>query len=409
MNPRELKGMEIAQRSRITRTEKGWIVPSQSGQGAYLVYKEGFGTKCTCPDCELRAIKCKHQYAVELYFDKGIDAEGNTTVTKTVRVTYKQDWTAYNEAQTHEIALFDSLLKDLAGSVPEPAQTFGRPRLSHKESVFCAIQKVYSQLSQRRAHTLYRNAQEREQIGHAPHFNAVGKLLNREDLTPVLQRLLVISALPLRSVETTFAPDSSGFRTSQFGQYMVERYGLMRKHKWVKAHILVGTKTNVIASARITEENGADCPQFEPMVMEAHDNGFNIQEITADMGYLSRDNYETAKKIGATAYIPFKSNVTGRAGGSYIWKKMYHYFQLNREEFLRHYHARSNVESAFNMIKMKFGDRLKSKNFIAQKNELLCKLIAHNIVVLIHEMHELGIKPDFCTFNINPAPKVSSN
>jgi hypothetical protein len=47
------------------------------------------------------------------------------------------------------------------------------------------------------------------------------------------------------------------------------------------------------------------------------------------------------------------------------------------------------------MIKMKFGDKLKSKNFIAQKNELLCKLIAHNIVVLIHEMFELGIKPDF--------------
>ncbi|GBE17691.1 hypothetical protein BMS3Abin16_00279 [archaeon BMS3Abin16] len=47
------------------------------------------------------------------------------------------------------------------------------------------------------------------------------------------------------------------------------------------------------------------------------------------------------------------------------------------------------------MMKMKFGDKLKSKNFIAQKNELLCKAIAHNIVVLIHEMHELGIKPDF--------------
>ncbi len=47
------------------------------------------------------------------------------------------------------------------------------------------------------------------------------------------------------------------------------------------------------------------------------------------------------------------------------------------------------------MIKSKFGETLKSKKFTAQKNELLCKVIAHNIVVLIHEMHELGIKPDF--------------
>ena len=47
------------------------------------------------------------------------------------------------------------------------------------------------------------------------------------------------------------------------------------------------------------------------------------------------------------------------------------------------------------MVKAKFGDKLKSKKWTAQKNELLCKLIAHNIVVLIHEMHALGIKPDF--------------
>ena len=44
---------------------------------------------------------------------------------------------------------------------------------------------------------------------------------------------------------------------------------------------------------------------------------------------------------------------------------------------------------------MKFGDSLKSKNLIAQKNELFCKATAYNITVLIHEMFELGIKTDF--------------
>ena len=80
-----------------------------------------------------------------------------------------------------------------------------------------------------------------------------------------------------------------------------------------------------------------------------------------------------------------------------MWNKMYHYFMLNRDEFMEHYHQRSNVESAFNMIKAKFGDKLKSKNWTAQQNELLCKLIAHNIVVLVHEMFELGINPNFTT------------
>jgi transposase len=397
---RQCRGLQIAQSGRIYETPKGWIVPSQSGKGAYLVYDEGEGWKCNCPDCETRGVKCKHQWAVEFFLKEGVDEDGNKTVQKVVRVTYTQDWKAYNESQTNEIRLFDQLLKDLVASVEEPEREIhrGRPQLNVRDELFCAIQKVYSQLSQRRAYTLYRNAEEREQLTHVPHFNAVGKLLNQEDVTPLLYRLLGISALPLSGVETTFAPDSSGFRTSQFNQYGVEKYGTKKAHKWVKAHIFVGTKTNVVVSARITDEDGADSPQYKPMVQEAHNNGFNIKEIDADMAYSSRENYNLADEIGAIAYIPFKSNATGRSGGSSVWYKMYHYFQMNREEFMEHYHKRSNVESTFMMVKAKFGDKLKSKNWIAQVNELLCKLIAHNIVVLIHEMHELGINPNFSAY-----------
>ena len=35
---------------------------------------------------------------------------------------------------------------------------------------------------------------------------------------------------------------------------------------------------------------------------------------------------------------------------------MYNFFTYRREEFLEHYHNRSNVESTFNMIKAKFTD-----------------------------------------------------
>lgn len=53
------------------------------------------------------------------------------------------------------------------------------------------------------------------------------------------------------------------------------------------------------------------------------------------------------------------------------------------------------MESTFSSIKKKLGETLKSKNRAAQINELLCKVIAYNITVLIQEMHELGIKPNF--------------
>ena len=159
---------------------------------------------------------------------------------------------------------------------------------------------------------------------------------------------------------------------------------------------MVGTKTNVITSAKITEEYGADYPQFEPLVRVTHEKGFDIKEVSGDKAYSGRDNLGVVEELGGTPYIPFKENAKGRTkGGSPIWTKMYHLFQFKNDEFMAHYHKRSNVETVFQMVKAKFGDKLKSKNWVAQQNELLCKLIAHNICVLIQEMHELGIKPEF--------------
>lgn len=402
MDARQMKGMEIARQKMVKPTKDGWLVKSQSSDNAYKVNEEFV---CTCPDSEFHRTTCKHAYAVRYYLQVEKDTEKGTE-TDRVRISYKQAWKAYNAAQTDEIHLFDALLKDLVESVEDAPQAMGRPRLPMKEQAFCAIQKVYSQLSSRRAVSLFGNAVERGQIGHKPHFNAVSKLLNEAEITPVLHELLAISASPLKSVETDFAIDSSGFRTSSFNVYAQQKYQLKREHSWLKAHISTGVKTNVITAVEITDENGADCPQLKPLVMTTTANGFTMQELSADKAYSSRDNYETVREVGGQAYIPFKARTTGRSGGSLLWKKMFHYFQMNQEDFMAHYHKRSNVESTFAAIKKKFGETLKSKNRIAQENELLCKFIAYNLTVVIQEMHELGIKPDFCTFSPNPAPNV---
>ena len=77
------------------------------------------------------------------------------------------------------------------------------------------------------------------------------------------------------------------------------------------------------------------------------------------------------------------------------WRSIYHYFQFRRDEFLTHYHKRSNVETTCSMIKRKFGDSLRSKTETALVNEALCKILFHNLGVLIHKMFELGIEPIF--------------
>jgi hypothetical protein len=82
------------------------------------------------------------------------------------------------------------------------------------------------------------------------------------------------------------------------------------------------------------------------------------------------------------------------------------WFQLNRT-LVKAYHKRSNVESTFSAIKRVFGDFVRSKTPIAQINELLLKVLAHNIRCLVHSMYELGIDPSFCAIPV-PAQKVAT-
>jgi transposase len=97
--------------------------------------------------------------------------------------------------------------------------------------------------------------------------------------------------------------------------------------------------------------------------------------------------------VGAVLYAAFKSTTTGGVGG--IFERMFHLFCYNREVYLRHYGLRSNVESTFSMVKRKFSDAVRSKTDTAQVNEVLSKLLGHNIYCLIAVMYERGIDPDF--------------
>ena len=51
------------------------------------------------------------------------------------------------------------------------------------------------------------------------------------------------------------------------------------------------------------------------------------------------------------------------------------------------------------MIKTKFGANVRAKTPIAQVNEVLCKILCHNICVLIQSVVELGIEAIFWTFD----------
>jgi transposase len=395
MDARQQKGLEIAATLNIVRKGDDWSVPSQSIQKRYTVTRDGETFACSCPDYDLRRTDCKHAYAVQFYLKREMTTtpNGETTVTETraMRVTYSQDWPAYNRAQTSEKELFCHLLSDLCAAVPPREQAMGRPSVPVAEAVFSAAFKVYSGMSARRFATDLREAAANGFVSRAWHFNSVLNVIEDESITPVLHRLITASAAPLKSVESDFAVDSTGFGTQCFYRHFTAKWGGKEQvsRNYLKLHALIGTKTNVIAAVTVTDRNANDSPQFVPLI-EAGAQTFQISEVSADKAYNSRKNVAAVEAIGASPFIPFRL-YTKDDPTSPAWSKLFHLYNFRSDEFLPHYHKRSNAESAFSALKRVFGDTLRSKTVIAQVNELLLKVLAYNIVAMIHSIFELGV------------------
>ncbi len=312
---------------------------------------------------------------------------------------YSQDWKAYDTAQCNEMPLFMKLLADLCSGVGNPIHDFGRPKLPYSDMIFASALKVYSTFSLRRFSSFMKEATKAGYMEQPCSYTSVSNTMRMVELTPILNKLIELSSMPLAAVdiEREFAVDSSGFSTSRFARYFSYKHGRNMEHKeWIKIHLCCGVKTKIVTSVSVTEDHRNDSPELKPLV-ESTAERFKVEGVMADKAYSSRSNLQLVEEVGGQAFIPFRNNSRALAKGSPAWKKMFHYFMYRREEFMQHYHKRSNVETVFHMIKSKFKDNVRSKDRTAQFNEVLLKVICHNICVLIQEMHELGIDPKFVT------------
>ena len=331
MDTRTAKGMEIAATMPLRRDAKGWIVPSQTGSGTYRVAPHPTTTAkvirgevlppagvqpfaCSCPDFELRNQPCKHVIAVQYVIRREtVDLDG-AIVTEEIKVTYTQDWTRYNAAQCQEKEMFLPMLAELCGTLSRPYQGRGRPSLPVSDMAYAAVAKVYSGLSARRFDTDVRDARERGLTDTDPHFNSVLRYLRDPAMTPALESLVTLSALPLRGVEQDFAMDSTGFSTCTYTRWYDHKWGReQKKHDWIKLHAATGVHTNVITAVEITAKEPHDSPFFAPLLAKTADD-WAIREVSADKAYSSKANLQAVADIGATPFIPFKGNQIGVLG-----------------------------------------------------------------------------------------------
>jgi transposase len=397
MNMRELKALEIAARNRIVWDKNSWLVPSQTEHGKKYRVSIGEPPVCQCDDFLLRQLPCKHVLAARLTCQRDHGGKPPEIVIDKIpkRTSYKQNWPAYTQAQRQEKDRLQILLADLCSGVVDPPRDKrpGPARVPFSDRLFAICLKVWSTLSSRRFDCDLQEAHRRGHLSRCLHPNKVNCYMEEGELTPYLRAMIVRSALPLRAVETEFAVDSSGFSTSRFIRWFDCKHGVERReHDWVKVHLACGVKTQVVTAAAIYNKDAADSPIL-PELLHATKEAFTVKEMSADKGYLSVENVEAISDAGGVPFIAPKVNTTGAAGG--LFEKMFHYYQYRREEFLKHYHKRSLVEAVFSAVKRKFGDSVRSKTLTAMHNEVLAKLVCHNLCCVILSHLELGVEAEF--------------
>ncbi len=77
--------------------------------------------------------------------------------------------------------------------------------------------------------------------------------------------------------------------------------------RWIKAHVMIGTKTNVVTSVEVTEAFAHDSKLMQPLPSSSAER-FDMKRVSADKAYCSKEIVEAINRIGAVPLIPFKKN-----------------------------------------------------------------------------------------------------
>ena len=211
----------------------------------------------------------------------------------------------------------------------------------------------------------------------------------------ILDKLIIESSKPLSVIEHDFATDATGIRTNLFSSwYSIRCQKEIRKRDHLTIHITTGVKSNIVTALNVEIKSGKDNEIFREHVDKTAKN-FDVHEFSGDGKYWYKENCRKVIEVGAKPYFKVWKNWSGKSRGCMPWKLMNLEFKNNPEEYGKHYHKRSNVESTNHSKKALLGDKVYSRLPSARINEENLRWINHNINVLNRAKHEWKINPKF--------------
>lgn len=246
-----------------------------------------------------------------------------------------------------------------------------------------------------------------------PHYNTLLERFADPTLMPKLHRLLAGSALILFPFETGFAVDGTGFGSSVYDHYYVEKHGKKsqrrkptKRSRWVDAKIVYGVRTHVIAAAQVTEQHadGGEPGVMPELLRRTIANGAYVREWYGDAIYCTEKCAAAVEEVGASFYVDWIRGRTGKTKKAALFR-LYKQFDANPERYWNLYDSgRPLAETGNMMLKARYGHSLKSRNANSQYAEVMLRCICHNIACLVMAVQAFGIDPRYWTQDLSELP-----
>ena len=203
------------------------------------------------------------------------------------------------------------------------------------------------------------------------------------------------SAKVMKKYEHIFAIDATGFNCTTKNDYYAQKHHRKKESDWCDAHVICGVNSNIITAATVHHKYTSDELDEVIPLLERTQRIFAIDYLLGDGGYMSEEKMEQIYSERLVRMVfPIKDNTLAYSPSRGVaWNEN---VRLNLSEIWDDiYHPRSNVETVFSSIKKRIGETVYAHGEIARINEVYCKLVVHNLYILIVYYFVANICPSF--------------
>ncbi len=320
----------------------------------------------------------------------------------------KIDWSSYNRAKVQEISGVLDLIKNYVDDVEEyelPKKPVNKIEVDDDISVHEKAKAVllaeYMQADERTASDWINILGPRVGIASQMSPRTIGRAYYDDRVRALISLVFKKSSAAIQGKENSFSGDSTGFKKNNKVHYSRDKLDDEKKKDFAMVSLMVSNKYHV-ATAFMFHEHGPinDAPTLPELWRQTNEiHGDYIEKAQFDAGYTGRENTQLIRDDGTEPYIFPKRNLTLKPLGHPAWRDMIYECATNTQEWLREYHARSNVETYNSTLKYRFQKPLNCKDGKGQETESKARTIIENFCQLntAHYEEELDLTPKYVT------------